>query len=90
MIVQLLLDLVYGLVNLLTLPIDIPNLPSNVSTVFQTITQYISAGLGILSCYTHLPYLLTLLGIVLAVDIGVHLYHFVMFVLRKIPILGIK
>ena len=90
MIVQLLLDLVYGLVNLLTLAIDIPNLPSEVSTVFQSIIQYISAGLGILSCYTHLSYLLTLLGIVLAVDIGVHLYHFVMFVLRKIPILGIK
>ena len=90
MIVQLLLDLVYGLVNLLTMPIDIPNLPENVATIFETITQYISAGLGILACYTHVSYLLTLLGIVLAVDIGVHLYHFVMFVLRKIPILGIK
>lgn len=89
MIIQLLLDLVYGIVNVLTLPINIPNLPSEVSNIFNTIVEYVGTGLGVISCYTHLSYLVTLFGIVLAVDVGVHLYHFVMFVLRKIPMLSI-
>lgn len=90
MIVQALLDLVYGVFALLTMPIDIPSLPAGVASIIQTGFDYMAVGAGLLANWTHLTYLITLLGVVLAVDVGVMLYKFVMYILRKIPIFGIK
>ena len=90
MIIQALLDLVYGVFYLLTTPINIPSLPDGVTSAIQTAVDYMASGAGLIANWTHLPYLLTLLGLVLAVDVGVMLYNFVMFILRKIPFFGIK
>ena len=90
MIIQLLLDLIFGLFSVLTLPINIPSLPSSVSEMLNTIFSYISSGLSILAVYCDLDYLLLLLGIVIAVDIALSLYSLVMYLIKKIPFFGIQ
>lgn len=90
MIIKLLIDLIYTVLSVLTMPINIPDLPSEVSSYVSTLIEYVGTGLGILSNYCHLNYLLTLFGIVIAVEVGVMLYKIVMFILKKIPMLGIS
>lgn len=90
MIIKNLLDLIYNVFYLLTMPISIPSLPSEVNSAIDTMIEYIGTGFGILSNYCHLSYLLTLFGIVIAVDVGIWLYNIVMFIIKKIPMLGVS
>lgn len=90
MIISLLLDALYNVFNLLTSAIDIPNFPIEAEEYFDAFISYLQAGAGIVANYTPLPYLLLLFGIILAVDIGIKIYHFVMWVLKKIPFLGMS
>lgn len=90
MIIKLLLQLVYQIFNVLTLPINIPDLPAEINNVITTIIQYVGTGLAILENYTHLSYLLILFGIVVAIDVGLWLYKLIMFFVRKIPMLNVR
>lgn len=90
MIIELLLDMLYGIFSLLTVPINIPDLPPEMQSYIDTMFTYIQAGAGIVANYMPLAFMLTLFGVILAVDIGIKLYHFVMWILKKIPMLGIE
>ncbi len=90
MIVNALIDMLYGLIDWLTSGLNIPALPEEVIQVAASVTQYLVMGLKFIANYTHLDYLLVLFGVVAAVDAGMLVYKFVMWVLRKIPMLGIE
>ena len=90
MITSAFLSLVYGFINILTLPINLPNFSDAILDILEEIVGYMQAGVGIIANYTDFGYLLSLFGIVLAIDIGIKIYKFVMWVLRKIPVLGSK
>lgn len=90
MIIDALLNVIYTIFSVLTAPINIPDLPLEVSEVISTAVEYIGTGIGVLSNYVNLPYLLTLFGIVVAVEAGILIYKLVMFFLRKIPMLGVE
>lgn len=90
MLIKAILDVVYAIFSVLTAPINIPAMPDSVSTIMADALEYIRVGLQIVASYTHLSYLLVLFGIVVAVDVGILVYKFVMWVLRKIPMLGLS
>lgn len=90
MIIKALMELVYNLFALLTTPINIPGLPDGVADMISSALEYIRTGLMLLANWTDLGYLLTLFALVVAVDAGLLLYKLVMWVLAKIPMLGIK
>lgn len=90
MIIEMLLSALFNVFKLLTTPINIPPLPDSVQGYLDTAMQYVSAGAGVLANYTHLSYLLILLGVIVAIDVGVAVYHFVMWVIRKIPMLSMS
>ena len=90
MIVKALLDLVYFLFELFTAPISIPPMPEGVSEVISSTLEYIQTGLALLGNWTDLGYLLVLFGLVIVIDSGIHIYNFVMWILRKIPVAGIS
>lgn len=90
MIIKSLLNLLYNVFSALTSSIAIPQLPDSVAGYLNDFLQYINLGLQILAVYTPLEYLLTLFGIVVAIEVGLAVYHFVMWVLKKIPMLGIS
>lgn len=90
MIVEALMQLVFNLFALLTTPIAIPSMPESVHTYLTYALGFLSQGAGILACYVDLGYLIVLLGVVLAVDAGILVYKLVMWIIRKIPMLGIQ
>ncbi len=90
MIIKGLMTLLYNVFSALTSAIDIPQFPEQVHTFLYDFLEYIQTGLQILAVYTHLEYLLILFGIVIVIDAAMLIYHFVMWVLKKIPMLGIE
>lgn len=90
MIIELLMNLIYTVFEFLTTPIDIPDLPSKLASTIDTAFEYIYTGVGILGNYTHYHYLMSLFMVIVAVEVGIHLYQLVMFILKKIPMLNIK
>lgn len=90
MIIKALLELVYGLFNLLTVAIDIPSMPDGVMSSINDYMQYIESGIGIVANFCNLNYVLLLFGVIVAVDIGVLVYKFVLWILKKIPMIGIE
>lgn len=89
MLIELLLNLIYKLLGLLLI-FEIPQLPSQVTIYIDSMFNYLVSGASILANYTPLSYLLTLFGIILAVDVGINIYHFVMWILKKIPMLSVR
>lgn len=90
MIIKLLLDALYAVFSVLTLPINIPDMPSDAMQYVTQFFDYLVMGAGILANYTPFTYLMILFGVILAVDVGIMLYHFVMWVIRKIPMAGMS
>lgn len=90
MLINGLLTVVLNTLKLLLAPINIPQLPDNAISSINDLFGYLEAGAGILANYTDLGYLLTLMGVIVAIDVGIKLYHFVMWILRKIPMLGMS
>lgn len=52
--------------------------------------DYIKLGLSLLANYVDLNYLLTLLSLYITLVLVMETYKFFMWVLKKIPLLGIK
>lgn len=90
MIIETLMNILYKVFSALTSFINIPSLPVEISGYMDTALGYIGTGVQILATFTHLQYLLVLFGIILAVDVGIGIYHFVMWILKKIPMLGVS
>lgn len=90
MIIKALLDLLYGVFALLTVPINIPDLPAEVIQSVTSVSQYIVTGMAIIGAYVDINYLWTLFLLLIGIDIGIGVYKFVMYILRKIPFFGIK
>ena len=90
MIIKLLLDLIYKVLSILTQPISIPSLPEQAVEYIETFFGYLESGAGIVASFTPYGYLLTLLGVVVGIDVGIKIYHLVMWILKKIPMLGVQ
>lgn len=90
MILKLLLDMLYGIFSVLTAPINIPDFPSESMAYLEQFFDYLAVGAGIFANYAPFTYVMILFGVIIAIDIGIKLYHFVMWVIKKIPMLGIK
>lgn len=90
MLIEKLLELIVSAFATLFGPIDIPPLPDEVHTIMAQVMEYITTGLEILGNWTHLPYLLSLFSVVVVVDAAILLYNIIMWVLKKIPMLGMQ
>ena len=90
MIVNALMTLLLSVFGVLTLPIDIPSMPDSVKEVLAIALDYITSGMAIVANFTNFGYLVTLFTLVLIADAGIMVYKVVMWVLRKIPVLGIE
>lgn len=90
MIIEGVINVLLAVFRALTAPINIASMPEGVRDALETALEYISAGFGIVGQFTHLSYLVVLFGLILAVDAGVLIYKIVMWVIKKIPFLGIE
>jgi hypothetical protein len=90
MIIEALINLVYSIFSLLTSGVKVPPLPDEVLDILGQFFDYISTGMSILNNFVHLPYLLVLFGIIVTLEVVLHIYYFVLWVLKKIPFLGME
>lgn len=90
MLINSIMNILLSVLRLFLSPINIPQLPDSAIQSINDMFGYIQAGAGILANYTDLGYLLTLFGVIIAIDVGIKIYHFVMWVIRKIPMAGMS
>lgn len=89
MLVETLFNIIYLLVDVLTLGIKVPFLPAKVGELLGIFLEYISTGIALLGAYFDMSYLLVLFGLIILVDTAVTAYKIVMWILAKIPVLDI-
>lgn len=89
MIIELLMNVIYNLLSKLMV-FQIPKLPTEVYGYIDQAFGYIEAGAGLLANYVPLGYFMVLFGLILAIDAGILIYHFVLWILKKIPMAGIS
>lgn len=89
MIIQHLMNSIYNIMDFL-LWFEIPKLPPEVFDYVETAFDYIEAGAGVLANYVPLPYFMTLFALLLTIDACIVVYHLVMWIIRKIPMLGME
>lgn len=92
MIITALLNLIANLLSAV-LVFDLPKWPSQIDQVFQTVISWMVTGVGVFRAFVGketLTVISVLLGLVLAMNAAYLVYSLVFWVLRKIPMLGIK
>lgn len=90
MIIKGILDIIYNIFSALTLAINLPSLPDGVRDVLSATVEYIATGISILSNFCDINYLLVLFGVIVAVELGMYVYKIILWVLKKIPMVGIE
>ena len=88
-LINLLMNLVYGLFQLF-LPTSATSVPAYVGMYGGLALDYMLDGIVVLGEFVDLGYLMSLFIIVLEVDMTIMGYRFIMWCLKKIPVLGIK
>lgn len=90
MIIEGLLNLVSGLLKLVFGWIDLPDFPSSVTSVIDELFGYIQGAAGIMGIFVDMNMVKVLLPVLLIVINFDEVWKFTMFIVRKIPFLGIK
>ena len=63
-----------------------PSMPDGVQDIISTFVEYLATGIAIVSNYVDMSYLLSLFTIVALVEGAILIYHFIMWIVRKIPV----
>ena len=69
--------------------INLPQVPSNIQTVIDQFFEYLRSGMGFVYIFFDMSLVKILLPLLIAVINFDKVYKLVMFVLRKIPFLGV-
>ena len=90
MILEAVFDLIAAFIKLIFGFINLPDLPDKISSIINQLFNAIEGSLGLLSIFIDFDVLRILLPVLLVVINFDEVYKFVMFIVRKIPFLGIK
>ncbi|MDO4279635.1 MAG: hypothetical protein Q4C69_12475 [Lachnoclostridium edouardi] len=90
MIVEALLTLISTLLKLCFGWKNLPNLPDSVMSVVNELFGYIEGSIGIMGVFIDLSMVRILLPVLLIVVNFEEVWKFTMFILKKIPFLGIE
>lgn len=89
MILEAVFNLVSGLVKIVFGWINLPDLPGSITSVIDELFALISGSVGIIGIFVDLNMVKILLPVLLIVINFDDVWKFTMFILRKIPFLGI-
>lgn len=90
MILESVLNLFSSALKLIFGWISLPDLPADVSSVVEQLFTYLRSGICFVFLFFNMSFVRLLLPLVVAVVNFDKVYKLVMYVLRKIPLLGIK
>lgn len=89
MIIELITKLLSFVTDKIFSVIDFPIVPSGLINAVNTMFDYIEEGIGIINFFCPLDKISPAIDLFLAVWAVIHIYDIVMWILRKIPVLGI-
>ena len=90
MIIESVLNLFSSALKLIFGWINLPDLPADVQLVLDQLFEYMDAGIGFVFLFFNMSLVKLMLPFVLVVMNFDKVYKLVMYVLRKIPFLGVK
>lgn len=91
MIIENLMDVIVSMFGYVIGLFNIPQINAETLQLAENqITEIIEIGSGFANLLLPMNIVKVLLGIVILVEIGIDLYHFVMWVIKKIPIASIS
>lgn len=90
MIIKGLFSLIIGLLEVVFGWVSFPQMPEAVDNAFQSLLGYMEAGIGFVWLIVPRDLVLVVLPVVLVLSNFDKLYSVIMWILRKIPFLGIQ
>ena len=90
MIIKGLFELIYMLLSIVLTPVDLPDLPAGIQSVLDEFVDVISGAVGLLGVFVDLTVVRWLIPLVIVIVNFERVWKLIMFVLRKIPFLGIE
>ena len=90
MLIKLLIDFIVNTFDFLTKNISIPSFPDETVEAIDSAIAYVVDGLGVLDNYIDVSFCLTLFGVYLAVEVALNVYYFIMWILKKVPFIGVE
>lgn len=90
MILQWFAEMFFNILQILFSNLNVPKLPVSINTLGQYINMIITNGSGLVSFFISPTLLKSLFGVVVGVMVFEELYSLVMWILKKVPMVGIK
>lgn len=90
MILQWFAEMFFNILQILFSNLNVPRLPVSINTIGQYINMIITNGAGIVAFFISPTLLKSLFGVVVGVMVFEELYTLVMWILKKVPMVGIK
>lgn len=90
MIIKALLELIFGLLQIVFLPINLPDLPAGVQSVLDELTAVLSGAVGLLGIFVDISVVKWLIPVVLVIVNFEKIWDLIMFILKKIPFIGVE
>lgn len=90
MIIKLLFELIIGLLEIVFSWVSFPPMPSAITNAFDTLFEAMSSAMGFVWLVVPRELVLAAIPVILVVENFDKLYSIVMWILKKIPFLGMK
>lgn len=90
MIVRFLLELIFGLLQIVFAPINLPDLPEGIQAIIDRFVDIITSAVGLLSVFVDFNVVKWLIPVAVAVILFDRIWKLIMFILRKIPFVGVQ
>ncbi len=90
MIIKGLFELILGLLKIVFAPINLPDLPAGVQSVLDELVTVLTGAVGLLGIFVDMNVVKWIIPLVIVIVNFEKIWSLIMFVLRKIPFLGIE
>lgn len=90
MIIKGLLELIFSLLKIVFSPVSLPKLPSSVDYYLNQFIEWILGGYNFLCSFIDMNTVKALIPIVIVIANLDRIWSFIMFILRKIPFIGVE
>lgn len=86
MIISGLLDLIFGLIKIVFGWINLPEMPSAITSIVDELFTIFEGAVGLLGVFVDLQFLAVCMPILVVIINFEHLYRGTMFIIRKLPL----
>lgn len=90
MIIKGLFELILGLLKIVFAPINLPDLPAGIQSVLDELLEVLTGAVGLFAVFVDMNVVKWIIPLVIVIANFEKVWSLIMFVLRKIPFLGIE